>query len=192
MQMTVEEHKERNARSKKMLLWFAIISMIMVFAGLSSGYIVSHSRPDWKSFDMPMPFIISTALMLISSLTFHMAKKAAEDRAYSKSGTLLLITLVLGLAFVYLQFAGFRELVDAGMFLTGESSTISTQFLYMFVVVHLAHLAGGLISLLVIIYNHFKQKYHNGQTLGLELGAMFWHFLDFLWLYLFLFLYFFK
>lgn len=192
MRMTIEEHNERNARSKKMLLWFAIISMIMVFAGLSSGYIVSHSRPDWKSFDMPVPFIVSTLVMLASSLTFHFAKTAAQQRQHSKSGTMLLVTLALGVLFVYFQFAGFQQLVQAGLFLTGESSTISTQFLYMFVVVHMAHLAGGLIALLVVIYNHFKQKYTNGQTLGLELGAMFWHFLDFLWLYLFLFLYFFK
>ena len=192
MQMTLEEHKERNARSKKMLLWFAIISMIMVFAGLTSGYIVSHSRPDWTGFVMPVAFWFSTAAIVLSSLTFHLAKKNAQKGDRRAVTVYLLSTLLLGILFVYFQFSGFDKMIASGLYLTGPTSTIATQFLYMFVVLHLAHLAGGLISLSIVIYNHFKQKYQPGQTLGLELGAMFWHFLDFLWLYLFLFLYFFK
>lgn len=192
IQMTSQEHKERNARSKKMLLWFAIISMIMVFAGLTSGYIVSHSRPDWKGLEMPIVFLTSTILMLASSVTFHAAKQSIKKGNRSSTTTFLLVTLALGIAFVVLQFQGFSQLISQGLFLTGPSSSIAAQFLYMFVVVHLAHLAGGLFSLLVVIYNHFKQKYSAEQYLGLELAAMFWHFLDFLWLYLFLFLYFFK
>ncbi len=192
MAMTLEEHKERNARSKKLLLWFAIMSMIMVFAGLTSGYIVSKSRPDWKTFTIPNAFLISTIVIIASSITFHLAKIAIQKDKKSSTTSYLLITLALGIAFVFFQFKGFSELVAIGLYPTGPTSTITTQFLYAFVVVHLAHLAFGLISLLVVIYNHFKQKYNATQTLGIELGAMFWHFLDFLWLYLFLFLYFFK
>jgi cytochrome c oxidase subunit III len=193
MQMTyTEEEREKNIRSKKMLLWFAMISIIMVFAGLTSGYIVSKKREDWIPFDLPTGFFISTILILVSSLTFHLAKKSIQKDNRGATGIFLLITLVLGSLFVYFQFDGFHELYERGLFPSGGTSTITVSFLYVFVVVHLAHLAGGLISLLVVIYNHFKQKYNSGQTLGLELGAMFWHFLDFLWLYLFLFLYFFK
>ncbi|OYU82231.1 MAG: cytochrome oxidase subunit III [Flavobacterium sp. BFFFF1] len=187
-----EEEKQKNIRSKKMLLWFAIVSMIMVFAGLTSGYIVSKKREDWVPFDLPTAFYISTVIILISSITFHLAKKAIQKDNRSMTGLFLLITLVLGSLFVYFQFDGFHELYKRNLFPSGSSSKITVSFLYVFVIVHLAHLAGGLISLLVVIYNHFKQKYNSGQTLGLELGAMFWHFLDFLWLYLFLFLYFFK
>ncbi|MFY0482621.1 cytochrome c oxidase subunit 3 [Flavobacterium sp. PLA-1-15] len=190
--MTFQEHNDKNARSKKLLLWFAMISMIMVFAGLTSAYVVSKSRADWKSFEMPAAFIYSTVAILISSLTFHLAKKAIEKDQRSTTTWLLLATLVLAVGFVILQFEGFKELIGMGLYPTGPTSTVTTSFLYIVVVVHLAHLAGGLISILVVIYNHFKQKYKSGQTLGLELGAMFWHFLDFLWLYLFLFLYFFK
>lgn len=192
MQMTFQEHKEKHARSMKLLLWFSMISMIMVFAGLTSAYVVSKSRIDWKSFEMPVAFMFSTAAMLLSSLTFHFAKKATEKDKRNATTWLLLTTLVLGILFVILQFEGFKELISLGFHPTGPTSTVTTSFLYIVVVVHLAHLAGGLISILVVIYNHFKQKYNSSQTLGLELGAMFWHFLDFLWLYLFLFLYFFK
>ncbi|MGK4566158.1 cytochrome c oxidase subunit 3 [Flavobacterium sp. 3HN19-14] len=192
MAMTFEEHKERNARSKKMLLWFAMISMIMVFAGLTSAYVVSKSRADWKSFEMPVSFIISTVVILISSVTFHLAKTSVQKDNRSAASAYLLTTLVLGILFVYFQFSGFHELYLNNLYPSGDASRITVAFLYVVVLTHLLHLAGGLISLLVIIYNHFKQKYNASQTLGIELGAMFWHFLDFLWLYLFLFLYFFK
>jgi cytochrome c oxidase subunit 3 len=192
MKMTFEEHKERNSKSKKMLLWFAMISIIMVFAGLTSAYVVSKSRPDWKPFEMPTAFFVSTILILISSLTFHLAKKAIQKDNRSATTMFLLITLALGILFVIFQFEGFLKLISIGLNPTGPTSTVNASFLYVLVVVHLIHLAGGLISLLIVIYNHFKQKYKSGQTLGIELGAMFWHFLDFLWLYLFLFLFFFK
>ena len=190
--MTAQEYKERSDRSKKLLLWFAMISFVMVFAGLTSAYIVSKSRTDWKNFEMPSAFLISTVVILISSLTFHLAKKAIKSDNHSLTTTYLLITLGLGLAFVYFQFEGFSQLIKLGLYWTGPTSTITTSFLYVVVVTHLLHLLGGLISILVIIYNHFKQKYNSSQTIGIELGATFWHFLDFLWLYLFLFLYFFK
>ena len=101
-------------------------------------------------------------------------------------------TLVLGILFVVLQFVGFGQIVASGYFFTGAESSITTTFLYIVTVVHLLHLAGGLIALLIIIYKQLKNKYNSTQTLGIELGAMYWHFLDLLWIYLFLFLYFFK
>lgn len=78
------------------------------------------------------------------------------------------------------------------IFFTGSESNVTTSFLYIAVLVHIAHLLGGIISLLVVIYNHYKQKYNSAQTLGIELSAMYWHFMDFIWVYLFLFFYFFK
>ncbi len=191
--MSAAEHKERSNRSYKLILWFAMISMTMMFAGLTSAFVVSKSRGDWlKDFQMPTAFFISTLAIMAGSVTFHLAKKAIMKDNRSAVTTYLLITLALAIAFVTLQFAGFNEIVRNGYYFTGSESNITTTFLYVVTITHLAHLAGGIISLLVIIYNHFKQKYHSGQTLGIELGAMYWHFLDFLWLYLFLFLYFFK
>ena len=191
--MTPQEHQERTARSYKLMLWFAMISMTMMFAGLTSAFVVSKSRADWlKDFEIPPAFFASTFTILLCSLTIHLAKKAIQKDNRSSASTFLLLTLGLGFAFVILQFVGFGQVIEQGHFFTGSESNITTTFLYVMAIVHLAHLAGGLISLIVIIYNHFKQKYNSGQSLGIELGAMYWHFLDFLWVYLFLFLYFFK
>ncbi len=193
MTMTAEEHKARSARSYKLLLWFAMMSMTMMFAGLTSAFVVSKSREDWlKDFHMPIAFFFSTATIILCSITFHLAKKAIQKDNRKATSNYLLLTLGLGILFVMLQFIGFNQIVQNGYYFTGAESNITTTFLYVVTVVHLVHLLGGLISLLIIIYNHFKQKYNASQTLGIELGAMYWHFLDFLWVYLFLFLYFFK
>ena len=192
-ELTAEEQKSRTARSYKLILLFAMVSMVMMFAGLTIAFIVSKSRVDWlKDFQIPSAFFWSTAVIMISSFTFHFAKKAIQKNDRSATTSYLLITLALGILFVILQFVGFGQVVAEGYYFTGSESTITTTFLYVVAIVHLLHLAGGLISLLIIIYNHFKQKYNSTQTLGIELGAMYWHFLDILWVYLFLFLYFFK
>ena len=193
MGMTINEHEERTARSYKLILLFAMVSMFMMFAGITSAFVVSKSRADWlKDFQLPTAFYIITAVIVSCSITFHLAKKAIQKDNRNATTSFLLATLALGILFVILQFVGFSQIVDNGYFFTGSASTITTTFLYIVTIVHLAHLLGGLISLLIIIYNHFKQKYNSTQTLGIELGAMYWHFLDFLWVYLFLFLYFFK
>ncbi|WP_309641776.1 cytochrome c oxidase subunit 3 [Flavobacterium sp.] len=191
--LTVAEEKARNERSYKLLLLFAMVSMTMMFAGLTSAFVVSKSRADWlKNFHLPMAFYYSTAVIIGCSVMFHLAKKAIQKDNRKATTSFLLGTLALGILFVILQFMGFGQIVEQGYYFTGSASNITTTFLYVVTVTHLAHLAGGLISLLIIIYNHFKQKYNSTQTLGIELGAMYWHFLDLLWVYLFLFLYFFK
>ncbi|WP_291127796.1 cytochrome c oxidase subunit 3 [Flavobacterium sp. UBA7682] len=191
--MTAEEHKSRTARSYKLLLWFAMASMTMMFAGITSAFVVSKSREDWvKDFQMPTSFYFSTLAIILCSVTFHLAKKAIQKDDRKATTSFLLLTLGFGITFVFLQFNGFEQLIKQGYYFTGPESNIATTFLYVIAVVHLAHLAGGIISLLIIIYNHFKQKYNSSQTLGIELGAMYWHFLDFLWICLFFFLYFFK
>ncbi|MGQ7946339.1 cytochrome c oxidase subunit 3 [Flavobacterium sp. WC2509] len=191
--MTAGDYKSRTARSYKLILLFAMVSMTMMFAGLTSAYVVSQSRADWlKNFQLPSGFYFSTIAIIGCSVTFHLAKKAIQKDNQSKTTLLLLATLALGILFVIMQFVGFGQIVENGYYFTGSASSITTTFLYIVVIVHLLHLAGGMISLLIIIYNHFKQKYNSTQTLGIELGAMYWHFLDFLWVYLFLFLYFFK
>ncbi|MBC7523776.1 MAG: cytochrome c oxidase subunit 3 [Flavobacterium sp.] len=193
MTMTAQEYQKRNERSYKLLLLFAMISMTMMFAGITSAFVVSKSRRDWlHDFDIPITFFYSLIAIVLCSVTFHFAKKSIQKDKRLQTTLLLLATLGLGLFFVYSQFHGFTILFEHNLVPVGPSSKITISFLYMIVAVHLLHLAGGIISLLVIIYNHFKQKYNSSQFLGIELGAMYWHFLDFLWIYLFLFIYFFK
>lgn len=191
MAYTNDSQDLKNRRAKKMMLWFAMISMTMSFAGLTSAYIVSKSRPDWLTdFTIPQAFYVSLVLVLVSSVTMYLARVSIQKEKHSAGMALLITTFVLGVLFVYFQFLGFSQFIAKGYFFTGSESTITTSFIYLVVLMHMAHIFGALIALLVVIYNHFKQKYHKGQTLGIELAETFWHFVDFLWIYLFLFLYF--
>ncbi len=191
MAMTVEEHKARTGRSYKLLLIFAMVSMTMMFAGITSAYIIGKSRPDWiKDFELPTSFLYSTITILVCSVTIHLAKVSIKNNDRQKTTMFLFATLALGLLFTYFQRLGFYELSLKNLYPTGGSITIS--FLFVIVLAHILHLAGGIISLLITIYNHFKQKYNSTQFVGIELCAMYWHFLDLIWVLLFLLLYFFK
>src|SRR5690554_345068 len=184
---------ERKAKSYKTMLWVGMISMFMMFAGFTSAYIVSKSRPDWLGdFELPFAFTLSTIIIVLSSFTYHFAVAGIRKHDRAKTSMFLWITFVLGIIFVFLQFKGFGQVIENGFYFTGPESNVTTSFLYIVVITHIAHLFAGLISLSIVIYNHYKQKYTSSQPLGIELSATFWHFLDFLWLYLFLFLYFFK
>ena len=115
------------------------------------------------------------------------AKQAVKTSKKSLATIMLLLTLGLGIAFVAYQFIGFDQIIANGYFFTGSESTVTTSFIYAFVISHIVHVAAGLIVLLVVIVQQLRGKYTKDQMLGLSLGATFWHFVDILWVYLFLF-----
>ena len=181
--------QEKRDRSKKMMLWFGIISMVMTFAGLTSAYVVSSKRPDWvDGFQLPESFGISTVIIVMSSITLLMAKRYIKANNRVLASTLLVITLGLGFTFVGLQIKGFDTLINEGYYFTGPTSTINSSYIYVLVMAHLVHLGAGIIVLSVIIYNHFRKRYNAEKMLGFTIGSSFWHFVDVLWLFLFLFL----
>ncbi|MCG9971539.1 cytochrome c oxidase subunit 3 [Christiangramia crocea] len=193
MDLTQGSNEKKHGRAKKMMLWFGIISMAMTFAGLTSAYVVSKNRPDWLTdFELPLSFLWSTLVIIASSGTLVLAKQSIKAGNRRNATAFLIGTLILAILFVVFQFYSFSEIIQQGYYFTGSESSITTSFIYVLVLAHLAHLAIGIIVLLVLIYNHFKQRYEQGQMLGFELGATFWHFVEILWLYLIFFLYFFR
>jgi cytochrome c oxidase subunit 3 len=193
MDLTQGTPEEKNIRAKKMMLWFGIISLLMAFAGWTSAFIVSSSRKDWlDSLELPSAFFYSTAIIILSSLTYIAALKSRKKDQHSSTTMFLAITLVLGLIFIALQFMGFTQIVDQGYYFTGPTSNITMSYIYLIAMVHVVHVVAGLISLLVVFIKQIRNKYSSGNMLGMELGATFWHFLDLLWVYLILFFYFFK
>ncbi|MGE5942750.1 MAG: cytochrome c oxidase subunit 3 [Flavobacteriales bacterium] len=193
MDLTQGTLEEKNSRAKKMMLWFGIISLIMSFAGWTSAFVVSSSRPDWlKDFQLPNAFIISTIVIIASSVSFFLAKQALKNDNRQLTTLWLFVTLILGCVFIFNQFSGFQQIIDLGYNFTGPTSNVTMSYIYLIAVVHILHVVIGLICLLVVIYNHFRQKYNATKMLGFELASTFWHFIDILWVYLFLFLYFVK
>ena len=182
--------QEKREKTFKQMLWFSMISMTMMFAGLTSAYVVSKKREDWVSFELPSAFYISTILIILSSITFILAKRFIKKNDKNKTTLFLFITLILGLGFVFFQFDGFKQLVDAGLYFTGTESNVSTSFLYVITLAHLFHIFAGIVVLAYILLKSIKGLYNKKDYLGIQLGAIFWHFVDALWIYLFLFFYF--
>lgn len=185
-----QEYKLAKQKSAKPMLWISMVSMTMMFIGLTSAYIVSSKREDWVTFDLPPALFVSTILIILSSITFVFAKNSIKKDKRQNTTVYLMLTMVLGLAFLFYQFLGFYQLNNAGLFLSGESSIVSASLLMVISFAHLLHVFAGFVVLLVVIYNHFKKRYNATETLGLELGGIFWHFVDILWVLLFLFFYF--
>jgi len=177
-------------KSAKPMLWVSMISMVMFFAGLTSAYVISMRRDDWVTFELPDAFYISTVLIILSSITISISQRLIKKEKRELSIAFLLITFALGIAFVWQQYAGFEDLRSAGLFFSGPTSTVSTSFIIGITLMHALHVFAGIIVLLVVIYNHFNHKYTSDDLLGFELGAIFWHFVDVLWIYLFFFFYF--
>jgi len=193
MDVTQSSQKEKRARARKMMLWFGMASLIMGFAGWTSAYIVSSTREDWiDNFELPSAFFLSTALIILSSFTYILALRSLKKGLNSACSKWLLLTLLLGISFIVVQFVGFSQLIDQGYYFTGPSSNITMSYIFLIAAVHIVHLIAGLISLLVVMLNHWKGKYTSDNLLGMELGISFWHFLDLLWVYLVLFFYFYR
>ncbi|MEC7124751.1 MAG: cytochrome c oxidase subunit 3 [Bacteroidota bacterium] len=188
MDLAMEEQAVKQYKAKKMMLWVGMISMAMTFAGLTSAYVVSSSRADWLSqFKIPGSFTISTLFILLSSFSFYLAKKSLLSKNIRATKILILTTFMLALLFVYFQFMGFADIIAQGYYFTGAESSITTSFLYVLVLLHLAHLFAGIIALLVVYFRLVRGSYSGSNTLGFELAHLFWHFLDILWIYLYLF-----
>lgn len=193
MDLTQYTDKEKQDRAKKMMLWFGIASLIMGFAGVTSAYIVSSSREDWiQGLELPQAFYISTAVIVLSSFTYLIAKKASQNDKSKQATTWLLVTLGLGITFIVLQFFGFQEMLGNGYYFTGPTSSIKMSYVFLIAAAHIVHVVAGLISLLVVLYKQTKGKYSSKEYLGITLGATFWHFLGILWVYLILFMSFVK
>jgi cytochrome c oxidase subunit 3 len=185
-----QEYKVAQQKSAKPMLWVAMISMVMFFAGLTSAYVISMKRDDWVDFDLPQAFFISTGLIVLSSITLFLSRSFLKKDKRQLSLILLVVTLALGLGFIWQQYVGFNQLKSVGLFFTGPESTVSTSFIIGITFMHILHIFAGVVVLFVVIYNHFKYKYKPNDLLGFELGAIFWHFVDLLWIYLFFFFYF--
>jgi len=189
------------SKAKKMMLWFGMISITMTFAGLTSAFIVSSSRPDWlDSFVLPNWFTISTVSIVFSSIFFQLAKFRLDKYVRvslpeniniyierNNVNILLVLTIITAVLFVVSQFLGFNEIISQGYYFTGPESSVTTSYVYILVFLHLAHLFAGMIVLTVVISKFNKQKYERNK-LGFELALIFWHFLGALWIYLFFFI----
>ncbi|HMG68993.1 MAG TPA: cytochrome c oxidase subunit 3 [Chitinophagaceae bacterium] len=186
MDIVVEQtHQRKKIHPHKFTLWVAIGSIIMMFAGLTSAYIVKSNQASWQSIEMPKIFWYSTGVILLSSLTMQMALRSFKQREMNQYRFLIAGTLLLGVIFVMLQWIGFRQLWDSGIQFRGSSG--GGQFLYVIAGLHAVHVLGGVFALMGMFIKAFFGKTKVYSTIPVEVMATYWHFVDFLWIYLLVF-----
>lgn len=172
--------------SKKLALIIGCGSIVMMFMGLTSAYIVRRAGGNWLEFRLPDIFFINTVVMLLSSIALHGSYLAFKKGSELYYKGLLLLAFLLGMTFVVLQYKGWLDLTSIGVELTGNPSG---SFIYVISGIHAGHVLGGLAAILVAIIQGFSLKYRvtKRRKLRFELTLIYWHFVDFLWVYLLLF-----
>lgn len=169
---------------KKFAMWLAIASMIMLFAGLTSAFIVRAAAGNWVNFRLPTIFWISTLIIIASSATMHWALTSYKKYNYNHYRIGIALTLLLGCAFAVTQYLGWFKLASIGVFVDGNPSG---SFVYVISFVHLLHILGGLVALFVALIISLVKPFHPKRLLNVQLIATYWHFVDALWIYLFIF-----
>jgi cytochrome c oxidase subunit III len=179
---------------KKFSLLLLIVGMVMLFMGLTSAVLVRMGEGNWFHFDLPVQFIYSSAVVLVSSLTMWFAYRAAKADEIGKTQILMFVTLIVGSMFVYFQYQGWVDLAQRGIFFVpaegGANGMISGSFIIGLVGLHLLHLIGGLLFLAVVLIKTLLFQVHKKNLLSINLCNTYWHFVGILWFYLYTFLYF--
>ncbi len=170
---------------KKFILWLFIVSIVMIFASQTSAYLVKRAEGNWIEFDIPAIFTYSTFVLILSSVSMHWAYLSAKRDNFVQLKAGVAITFVLGMIFLGMQYEGWRELVRRDVYFVGNPSG---SFFYVFTGLHGAHLLMGLLLLLTALVAAFRLNIHSKRLRLIEVCATFWHFLDVLWVYLFVFL----
>lgn len=188
-ELTIEETRSP-INPKKMILWILIVSIIMMFAAFTSAYLVRRGEGNWLEFALPSMFKVSTLFILLSSVTIHLSYNFLKNGKEQLANILLLLTFGLGIGFLVTQYNAWFEIYnyDYKIVFGGAYSNPSGSFLYVLSGLHAFHIISGLIFLIVLIVSQFKKGATSKKLLNFELGVTYWHFLDVLWIYLYIFL----
>ena len=182
---TVSTQQRKKIHPTKFTLWVALGSIIMMFAGLTSAYIVKSNQAGWRAVEMPQIFWYSTAVILLSSLMIQVALRSFKQREMNRYRLFMAVTVLLGILFIVLQCRGFLQLWNSGVQFKGASG--AGQFLYVIAGLHVAHVLGGVITLTVMFIQAFFGRTKLYSSVPVEIAATYWHFVDLLWIYLLVF-----
>lgn len=183
----IQNNNSSRLHPHKFTLWVAMGSIVMMFAGLTSAYIVKKNQGNWLAFDLPHIFWYSTLVILVSSLTMHLTIKSFKAREMSRYRLLIGITAALGLLFIVMQYLGFRSMEAQNIALVGARSNSSASFIFVITCLHMLHVLGGVVALLIMFARAYRTNTKSYNSVPLEVTGTYWHFVDLLWIYLFVF-----
>lgn len=184
-QELLEAQAPRSVNPKIFTMWLFIVSIVMLFAAFTSAYLVRKAEGNWVEFKLPDLFYYSTGVLMASSISMHAALIAAKKDQFNALRLSISITFVLGLVFLAMQYYGWAQLVEMNVYFVGNPSG---SFVYVFSGLHGLHLISGLVVLLVALVAAFRLRINAKALTQIKICSTYWHFLDALWVYLFLFL----
>lgn len=199
MNQVLSSNQRKKIHPHKFAMWVAMGSIAMMFAGLTSAYVVKQSGGNWRSYELPGVFWLSTISIISSSVTIFLALRAFRNRQMPMYKLLILATLTLGILFGILQYVGFYELYQQPQqyIFNGEAANAyepvrldgnpSESFLFIIAGLHLLHILGGIVALAIVYIRALRTRVKVYTSTGLEIVASYWHFVDLLWIYLFIF-----
>lgn len=185
----LQQDKDRlDLAPKKFNMWLFVFASFMMFAALTSGFIVysGGNKAHGIKIILPQAFIYSTIVILISSITMFLASRAAKQSQFKKQRLFLSVTAILGIAFFALQLYAFSVLVHMGVYFINNNA--SQSFIYVFVGMHLLHIVAGVVMLFYTLSGSFKNMGQAKNVYRMEFASIFWHFVDIIWIYLYVFL----
>ncbi|UKJ07403.1 cytochrome c oxidase subunit 3 [Solitalea lacus] len=182
--MNTEETK-LNVRPIKFVLWLIIVASIMLFAAFTSGFIVRKAEGNWTEYNLPSLFILSTVIIVASSGTMQWAYLSGKKLNFEKQKLALWLTIALGVAFLVCQWLSWQQMIANKVYFVGNPSG---SFLYVISGMHGAHILVGIAVLAAPLIGVYRNIAQVKNMLRLELASIFWHFLDILWIYLYVFL----
>lgn len=179
---------------QRFAMWLAMAVMAMMFAGLTSAYLVRKGAPNWTEFKMPNPFFVSGIISIVSSIAITAAVRFWKANKIGLYKLSLAVTLLLALGFVGSQWMGWQELKAIGMYLDGNPSG---SFMYVLSYMHVVHVGVGVLLIAFTLIRAFvlfgdsatvaKWQADDNKKIGIELLATYWHFVGALWIYLLIF-----
>jgi cytochrome c oxidase subunit 3 len=169
--------------SRHLAIWILLTAVTMMFAGLSSAYIVLRGVPTWQNITVPALVWANTLVLLASSVAIEFARGAVKRDQQSAVKQWLVVSGVLGFAFLAGQLVVWRQLTSAGVYL---ATNLHSSFFYVLTGAHGLHLAGGLIGLCVVLRRALGAQLTATDHEPLKVWALYWHYMDVVWVYLFL------
>ncbi len=187
MMVQLQQEDKYALGPKKFNMWIFIFTSFMFFAALTSGFIVyTGGKGHGVNMQLPTAFMYSTVCIVLSSITMFLASKAAKGLQFSKQRLYLGITIFLGVLFFIIQVYGWSQLINMGVYFVNTNA--SQSFIYVFTGTHLVHIIAGLLLLANTLFKSYKNVPQVKNLFGMEMSAIFWHFIDIIWIYLYVFL----
>ncbi|MCX2742577.1 cytochrome c oxidase subunit 3 [Mangrovivirga sp. M17] len=187
LKITRESKGILNMHPQKFAMWLFMLTVLMIFAAYTSAYIVRKGQGSWIPFDLPVTFLYSTGIIVLSSIFMQIGYFEAKKNNKGKVILFTVLTLLSGIAFLVMQFKGYGRLVDMNLYFS-DPNNVSGSFIYVITGVHAAHLISALVFLIIVLITAFKVENIKDKLVRMEICTTYWHFLGGLWIYLYLFL----